>query len=112
MRVKIFLFILLFSCKQPDDSVTPVNISVSLLSGDQYYYVNYFLNGATKGIRPVDSNRYKNGDVAVIKSGDKIYKNGIAINSWNDAPDGSGTYFYFNQEVELSDKDLNLYATW
>lgn len=112
MRVRIFLFLLLFSCKQPDEEVTPVGVSVSLFAEEQFYSVNYFLNGATEGNYPIDNNRYKSGDIIVIKNGNGIYKYGSSIKSWNNAPDGSGIHFDFYQKVELSNADLNLYAFW
>lgn len=75
------------------------------------FSVTYFGNGNTSGTSPVDSNNYQEGEYAYILQQGDLLKTDCVFLCWNTLPDGSGSNFYPNDSISMS-QNIELYAQW
>ena len=85
-----------------------------IAAGDiQSYTITYSGNGNTLGEVPVDSNLYIKGDIAVVIDNiNGLIKPGYSFTGWNTKADGSGTSYSAEEELQIPDSDILLFAVW
>lgn len=71
------------------------------------YRVIYEMNGGSQAA-PVDTNEYRNGDIALVSDDAGFTKDGYEFLGWSYEPDGD---VIIEEEITVSD-DITLYAVW
>jgi len=76
------------------------------------YTITYDGNGNTEGYPPVDDNRYKSGEYAVVLDGDTLIKAGYKFLGWNIEPESDEPRYYAKNKIKIDNENIYLYAVW
>lgn len=75
--------------------------------------ITYLGNGNTSGSVPTDSEgHYRFAKVRIMGNEGNLIKKGYEFDGWNTKADGTGDHIKADSDIEMVDKDLNLYAQW
>jgi uncharacterized repeat protein (TIGR02543 family) len=87
--------------KQPDQKPPDTRLDAVIYHG----------NGNTAGEVPLDTNKYMNGQEAIIMGRGNLYRVGYCFTGWNTEAGGSGVSPKDNK-VTMGNNSLHLYAQW
>ena len=80
---------------------------------DATFTVLYHANAMdTTGFPPVDNNQYTSGMYAVILGKNTLEKPGYTFGGWNTSADGSGISYASGDTIEITNRNVFLYAIW
>ncbi|MBN1603577.1 MAG: InlB B-repeat-containing protein [Chitinispirillaceae bacterium] len=77
-----------------------------------YFTVNYTGNGNTYGSSPIDTTKYKSGEIAVILGQSSILKDGFTFSNWNTLHDAKGKFYKQNDTMIIGYSSIYLHAAW
>lgn len=77
-----------------------------------YYAVNYTGNGNTYGSSPIDTTKYKRGDIAKILGQSNLRKEGFTFSGWNTLHNAKGKFYKQYDTLIVGNNSIQLHAVW